>query len=229
MAFLIVNIMFSPISAAEAKDVEGLMTPTQPTTTRPAPQNRDGFWRRFGRRNKMNYGQGSPGGGDPSGNPDDDDGPPSWPVCESVEENENDLAWINEHTRKLKEQKEYKVEESYLKNPALKKINESLIGKKGTGQGGNPKARRDTASVKRKLQDGVHPNDAGDRKTSNLGNGYYYIRKDDVRIIVKYDSKTGNSDIIGVGIRPERKDMRKLARIINRDFDIKNKIDPSRY
>ena len=60
--------------------------------------------------------------------------------------------------------------------------------------------------VKKKLSEGENPMKIG-YKPTNLGNNFYQTRKPDARIIVKVDSTTGNSDIVGFGLRSNEKDM----------------------
>lgn len=82
--------------------------------------------------------------------------------------------------------------------------------------------------VEQKLSEGVNPMKIG-YKPTDLGNGFYYIRKPDARIIVKVDPTTGNSDIVVFGLRSNEKNMEKLATIVNSQFDTKIKINPNAY
>lgn len=66
-------------------------------------------------------------------------------------------------------------------------------------------------------------------KPTNLGNGFYYIRKPAARIVVKLDRRTGNSDIVAFGLRSNEKDMEKLAIVVNSQCDTKIKINPKTY
>ena len=82
--------------------------------------------------------------------------------------------------------------------------------------------------VKQKLSEGENPMKIG-YKPTNLGNGFYYIRKSDARIVVKIDSKTGNSDIVAFAIRSIDKDMKTMATVVNSQCDTKIKINPKAY
>lgn len=66
-------------------------------------------------------------------------------------------------------------------------------------------------------------------ETSKLCNNFYYIRKPSTRIVVKLDRTTGNSDIIAVGVRSNKKLTEKLAKVANSQYDTKNKINPNAY
>ena len=82
--------------------------------------------------------------------------------------------------------------------------------------------------VQKKLSEGENPMKIG-YKPTNLGNGFYYIRKPATRIVVKLDQTTGNSDIVGFALRSNEKDMEKLAIVINSEYDTKIKINPKAY
>ena len=62
---------------------------------------------------------------------------------------------------------------------------------------------------------------------TDLGNGLYYRRKPNARIIVKVDSTTGNLDIVAVSLRSNEKDMQKLAKVVNSQYD--TNINPNAY
>ncbi len=66
-------------------------------------------------------------------------------------------------------------------------------------------------------------------KPTNLGNDFYYIRKGTVRLVVKVDPTTRNSDIVAFGLRSNEKDMEKLAIVVNFQYDTKLKINPKAY
>ena len=51
--------------------------------------------------------------------------------------------------------------------------------------------------VQEKLSEGEDSMKIG-YKPTNLGNGFYYIRKPAARIVVKLDRTTDNSDIVGI-------------------------------
>jgi hypothetical protein len=82
--------------------------------------------------------------------------------------------------------------------------------------------------VKQKLSEGVNPMEIG-YKPTNLGNGFYYIRKPAARIIVNVDPTTGNSDIVAFGLRSNDKNMETLATVVNSQCDTKIKINPKAY
>ena len=61
------------------------------------------------------------------------------------------------------------------------------------------------------------------------GNGFYYIRKPDARIVVKVDPTTGNSDIVAFGLRTNANNMRRLANFVNDECDTNRNINPEAY
>lgn len=112
------------------------------------------------------------------------------------------------------------VDKSYKSNLALKKITENALK--------NGRAMNNITEVKKNLTEGEDPMKIG-YKPTNLGNGFYYIRKPNARIIVKLDRTTGNSDIVAIAPRPNTKTMIKFAKIVNSEFDTKRKINPNAY
>jgi len=114
----------------------------------------------------------------------------------------------------------FNVEESYKSNTRLKKITQNFQK--------NEDAKEILMNIKKKLGDGVKPMQIN-KRSSDLGNGFYYIRKSTIRIIVKVDSKTGNSDILGVALRSRQKNMRTLGKVINSQYDLKHKINTNSY
>lgn len=52
-------------------------------------------------------------------------------------------------------------------------------------------------------------------KPTNLGNGFYYIRKLKSRLVVQLDSTSRDADIIGFAARSRPKNIKTLAKIIN--------------
>ena len=82
--------------------------------------------------------------------------------------------------------------------------------------------------VRKKLVEGENPMKIGYEPT-NLGNGFYYIRKPAARIVVKLDRTTGNSNIVAFALRSNEKDMDKLAIVVNSQYDTKIKINPKAY
>ena len=82
--------------------------------------------------------------------------------------------------------------------------------------------------VKQKLSEGENLMKIG-YKPTDLGNGFYYIRKPAARIIVKVDPTTGNSDIVAFGLRSNTKNMEILATVVNSQCDTKIKINPKAY
>ena len=112
------------------------------------------------------------------------------------------------------------VDKSYKSNLALKKITENALK--------NGRAMNNITEVKKNLTEGEDPMKIG-YKPTNLGNGFYYIRKPNALIIVKLDRTTGNSDIVAIAPRPNTKTMIKFAKIVNSEFDTKRKINPNAY
>lgn len=82
--------------------------------------------------------------------------------------------------------------------------------------------------VQKKLIEGENPMKIG-YKLINLKNGFYYIRKLAVRIVVKLDWTTGNLDIVAFGLRSNKKDMKKLAIVVSSQYNTKIKINPKAY
>ena len=112
------------------------------------------------------------------------------------------------------------VDESYKSNSDLKKVTKNAHK--------NKRAVKNLEEVQEKLSEGENPMKIG-YKPTNLGNGFYYIRKPAARIVVKLDRTTGNSDIVAFGLRSNEKDMEKLAIVVNSQCDTKIKINPKAY
>ena len=126
----------------------------------------------------------------------------------------------DDEEKQCEAKEEFQVVESYKSNSALKKITERA--QKNVG------VINDVFNVKKALSEGVEPMKLG-YKPTNLGNDFYYIRKSDARMVVKLDRITGNSDIVAVAPRSNRKNMSKFAKIVNSEFDTKIKINPKVY
>ena len=112
------------------------------------------------------------------------------------------------------------VDESYKSNSDLKKITKNAHKSK--------RAMKNIEDVKQRLSEGENRLKIG-YKPTNLGNGFYYIRKPDARRIVKVDPTTGNLDIVAFGLRSNEKNMKRLARVVNSQCDTKIKINPKAY
>ena len=82
--------------------------------------------------------------------------------------------------------------------------------------------------VRENLSEGEDPMKIG-YKPTNLGNGFYYIRKPHARIVIKLDRTTGNSDIVAFGLRSNEKNMEKFAIVVNSQCDTKLEINPKAY
>lgn len=115
---------------------------------------------------------------------------------------------------------QFQVEESYKSNSDLKKVTKNAHKSK--------RAVKNLEDVKQKLSEGENPMKIGYEPT-NLGNGFYYIRKPYARIVVKLNRTTGNSDIVAVAPRSNTKTMAKFAKTVNSEFDTKRKINPKAY
>ena len=126
----------------------------------------------------------------------------------------------SESESECKATEELQVDESYRSNSDLKKITKNAHK--------NKRAVKNLEEVQEKLSEGENPMKIG-YKPTNLGNGFYYIRKPAARIVVKLDSTNGNSDIVAFGLRSNEKDMEKLAMVINSQCDTKIKINPKAY
>lgn len=134
---------------------------------------------------------------DPSGSGDDFGGSPEFPKPGSEDE----------YCKPI-------VSESYKSNSALKKVTKNAHKSK--------RAVKNLEDVKQKLSEGADPMKIG-YKPTNLGNGFYYLRKPDARIIVKLDPTTGNSDIVAFGLRSNTDNMGTIATVVNSECDTKIK------
>ena len=224
----IANALFAAIvivswpAQSTAKGVDGFSTPE---SSRPA--RRPGFF--SGKYDTDDPGK--PGKSNGNGG-DDDGGKPQYPTPESVKETKERVEWIQEQVRKLEEETDFEsesecesteqlqVDESYKSNSDLKKVTKNAHK--------NKQAVKNLEEVQKKLSEGENPMKIG-YKPTNLGNGFYYIRKPAARIVVKLDQTTGNSDIVGFALRSNEKDMEKLAIVINSECDTKIKINPKAY
>ena len=116
--------------------------------------------------------------------------------------------------------KQLQVSESYKSNSALKKVTKQVHQSKF--------AMKNLEDIKQKLREGKNPMEIG-HDSINLGNGFYYIRKKYTRTVIKIDSVTGNSDIVACGFRSDRQNMKKLADVVNSQYDTKIEIDRNSY
>jgi mRNA-degrading endonuclease RelE of RelBE toxin-antitoxin system len=155
---------------------------------------------------------------------------PKLPETECIEKTEERVENIETLIRRMEESsdtesecesaEQLQVDESYKSNSDLKKITKNAHKSK--------RAVKNLEDVKQKLSEGVNPMEIG-YKPTNLGNGFYYIRKPAARIIVKVDPTTGNSDIVAFGLRSNDKNMETLATVVNSQCDTKIKINPKAY
>ena len=127
---------------------------------------------------------------------------------------------VTESESECKSTEQLQVDESYKSNSDLKKVTKNAYKNKW--------AVKNIEEVQEKLVEGENPMKIG-YKPTNLGNGFYYIRKPSARIVVKLDRTTGNSDIVAFGLRSNEKDMEKLAIVVNSQCDTKIKINPKAY
>jgi len=121
---------------------------------------------------------------------------PQFPQTESVEKTQERAENIEKLIRQMEENsdtesecesaEQLQVDESYKSNSDLKKITKNARKSK--------RAVKNLEDVKQKLSEGINPMEIG-YKPTNLGNGFYYIRKPNARIIVKVDPTTGNSTL----------------------------------
>lgn len=221
-ALVIVSIVSWPAQSA-AKDVHGFSTPE---SSRPA--RRPGF---FSGKSDTND-PGKPGKPNGDGGGGDYGGKPQYTAPESVKETKVRVERIQEHVRKLEEEtdsesesecksaQQLQVDESYKSNSDLKKVTKNASK--------NNRAVKNLEEVQEKLIEGENPMKLG-YKPTNLGNGFYYIRKPTARIVVKLDRTTGKSDIVAFALRSNEKDMEKLAIVVNSQYDTKIKINPKAY
>ena len=222
-AFASATFFFSGLTTARAAGEADAFTPQPQHQSRPS--HRSGFF--SGRSSNDGSGPGKP---DNFGSDSGGDGLPQFPQTESVEKTEERVKNIETLIRRMEESsdtenecesaEQLQVNESYKSNSDLKKITKNAHKSK--------RAVKNLEDVKQKLSEGVNPMEIG-YKPTNLGNGFYYIRKPDARIIVKVDATTGNSDIVGFGLRSNDKNMETLATVVNSQCDTKIKINPKAY
>lgn len=186
-------------------------------------------------------GTGSGGSGNPGGGSSDD----SWNEKEfdqvNAEKETDPKVWskLQEDCQKQKKRKRQtkgkqqcsasevkaqmngvELSESYESNKALKKVTANAQKSEST--------MRALEDVKDKIAEGIDPMQIG-HKTTKSGNGYYYVRKHDARVILQVDPKTGAIDIAGVATRSNVRDMKKLANVANSDFNTLLDIDKKAY
>jgi mRNA-degrading endonuclease RelE of RelBE toxin-antitoxin system len=226
-ALLAAFVLLSWSEESTAKGVNGFSTLE---FSRPA--KRPGL---FSGKSKNN-GPGKPGKPDGNGGDEDDGGKPQYTAPESVQDTNERVKKIKKYVRQLEEEtdseseietesecesvEQLQVNESYKSNSDLKKITKNAHKSK--------RAVKNLEDVKQKLSEGENPMKIG-YKPTNLGNGFYYIRKPNARIIVEIDPTTGNSNIVAFGLRSNEKDMEKLAAVVNSQCDTKIKINPKAY
>ena len=179
-----------------------------------------------------------------NGNPDKPDGSspggeglPQCPQVESVEKIEERAENIEMLIRQLEVdsdteteteceeiqediQEGIQIDESYKSNSDLKKVSETACNCK--------RAMKNLEEVKTNLRERVPPMQIGNDPT-DLGNGYYYIRKPSARMVIKINPVTGDSDVVAFSIRSNPKHMKKLANVINSQHNTKQKINPNTY
>ena len=171
-----------------------------------------------------------------NGGDGDDGGKPQYTAPESVQDTNERVERIQEYVRQLEEEtdseseietesdcesgEQLQVDESYKSNSDLKKVTKNAHKSK--------RAVKNLEDVEQKLSEGKNPMKIG-YKPTNLGNGFYYIRKPNARIVVKIDPTTGNSDIVAFAIRSNDKNMETLATVVNSQCDTKIKINPKAY
>lgn len=224
-AFASATFFLSSLTIARAAGEADAFTPQHQNR----PSHRSGFF--SGRSSNDGSGPGKPddfGSDSGSGR----DGLPQFPQTESIEETQEHLSIIDEQINKLEEvtdsdsesecasAKQFQVNESYKSNSDLKKVT------KNTEK--NKRAMKNLEEVREKLSEGEDPMKIG-YKPTNLGNGFYYIRKPNARMVVKLDRTTGNSDIVAFGLRSNEKNMEKFAIVVNSQCDTKLKINPKAY
>ena len=224
-AFAAATFFLSGLTTARAAGEADAFTPHPQHQSRPS--HRSGFF--SGRSSNDGSGPGKP---DDFGSDSDRDGLPQFPQTESIEETQEHLSIIDEQINKLEEvtdsdsesecasAKQFQVNESYKSNSDLKKVTKNAEK--------NKRAMKNLEEVREKLSEGEDPMKIG-YKPTNLGNGFYYIRKPDARIVVKLDRTTGNSDIVAFGLRSNEKNMEKLAIVVNSQCDTKIEINPKAY
>jgi mRNA-degrading endonuclease RelE of RelBE toxin-antitoxin system len=166
----------------------------------------------------------------------DDGGKPKYTAPESVQDTNERVKRMQEYVRKLGEktdsdseietesecdvEEQLQFDESYKSNLDLKKVTKNTHKSK--------KAVKNLEDVKQKFSMGENPMKV-DYSSTNLNNGFYYVRKPDARIVVKVDLTTGNVDIIAFGLRLNEKNMKKLVTIVNSQYNTKIKMNPKAY
>lgn len=91
----------------------------------------------------------------------------------------------------------------------------------------NARVMKELYDVKKNLSDNVDPMEIG-RQTEDLGNGFFYIRKSNSRIVVKIDPVSKEKDIVAVANRDNAGDMESFAKFVNKQPTNK-KINPKAY
>ena len=224
---MVATVYFSVLTPAySAGEADAAFTQqNQPHQSR--PQHPRGI---FGRKSN-NDGSG-PGKPNDNGSDGDNGGIPKYPKPESVQDTEERVERMKEQVLELEQEtdsesesecksaEQLQVGESYKSNSDLKKVTKNAHK--------NKRAVKNLEEVQEKLSEGEDPMKIG-YKPTNLGNGFYYIRKPDARMVVKLDRTTGNSDIVGFALRSNEKDMEKLAIVVNSQCDTKIKINPKAY
>lgn len=105
--------------------------------------------------------------------------------------------------QKDSEQSQVEIKESFKSNKSLKKITKRALR--------NQDLLSEYERLKERLQEGVEPKDI--RSSSYLGNGVTYVRARHGRYVIKDDN--GLKDVVGLGDRGRRADMKTLANEIN--------------
>lgn len=223
-ALLATFVFFGWSFESQAKDVNAFSTQQQ-QIHQSRPSHRSGFF--SGRSSNDGSGPGKP---DDFGSDSAGDGLPKLPETECIQQTEERVENIETLIRRMEESsdtesecesaEQLQVDESYKSNSDLKKITKNAHKSK--------RAVKNLEDVKQKLSEGVNPMEIG-YKPTNLGNGFYYIRKPAARIIVKVDPTTGNSDIVAFGLRSNDNNMERLATVVNSQCDTKIKINPKAY
>lgn len=224
-AFAAVSVFLASLQPAYSAGKADAFTPQPQHQSRPG--HRSGFF--SGRSSNDGSGPGKP---DDFGSDSDRDGLPQFPQTESIEETEEHLSIMDKQINELEEvtdsdsesecasAKQFQVNESYKSNSDLKKVTKNAEE--------NKRAMKNLEEVREKLSEGEDPMKIG-YKPTNLGNGFYYIRKPHARIVIKLDPTTGNSDIVAFGLRSNEKNMEKFAIVVNSQCDTKIKINPKAY
>lgn len=88
----------------------------------------------------------------------------------------------------------------------------------------NQALKREYSRIKQRVMDGVDPIKVG-KDSTNLGNGFTYIRAQHGRYVIK--DNNGVKDFVGISYRGSKRDMQAFAKILNGMYDIK--IEPGAY